>query len=385
MRNVRHLFCAVVCLVFVAVQSHAAAQGAQATLVGRALLPANTLVDGPKAAAALASRKVINGIKVPFDSQPVGNVTAVLPTTYSDIWLVLSGGMLDTRQNSGDLLLRLYTVQVNFRKATSGEGTVSVLDWQNLSDPQKKLKDIKNTTTRTLTGQDFDPQALYRDKDGTFWIAESYGPSLLHFDANGQLLEAPIALSGGALQGMSGYFDEQDLLIAQRSPGSPSVTFRAFDLKGHAFRQEALSYTLDNAANDVGGLIVIKNRQTLVIEQDHAQNKDAKFKKIFLVDFSKKPATKALLVDMLNITDDKNISTAVAQPGGAFGVGSPFLFPYQDVSALYPLDARTLMIVNNNHVPFGQGRSTTEADPTDYIAVQLAQPLDLALALRAPR
>ncbi len=391
MRNARHLICltcAVMCLGLVGLYGHAAAQGAQATLVGRVLLPAGTLVDGPKAGSALASRKVINGLKVPFDGQPVGNVRAILPTAYADIWLALAGGLFDSRQNSGDLLLRIYKMQVNLRRANSGEGVVSILDWQTLSDPRKKLKDVRNKDTRELTGQDFDPQALYRAKDGSFWIAESYGPSLLHFDANGQLLDAPIALGGaGTLQAMSGLFDGQNLLIARKPANSSTLELRIFDPKGPAFLQELLSYDLDNAANNVSALFVIKGRQVLVVEQDAAQNKDARFKRIFLVDFAAKPAKKTLLADLLNIADPNKISTApgVSQPANAFGVGTTFLFPYSDVSALYPVDAKTLLIVNDNHVPFGQGRSTTEADATDFIAIQLAQPLDMDLALRAPR
>jgi hypothetical protein len=386
MPNARRLACAIICLLAVALASPIAAQSSPATLVGRALWPAGTLADGPKSGLALSSQKVINNIKVPFDSQPVGNINAILPTAYADIWLALTGGTYDSRQNSGDLLLRIYTLQVNFRRATSGDGTVSILDWQTLSDPQKKAKDIKNATTRDLTGQDFNPRALYRAKDGTLWIAEAYGPSLLHFDGNGRLLEAPFAMGGaGALQGMTGRFNGQDLLVAQRTTNNAGIVFRIFNSKGRTFRDEVLTYNLDNASNSVGGLLVTKGRQVLVIEQDSAQNKEARFKRIFLADFSVKPAKKTLIVDLLNIADPRNISTAVNQPANAFGVGSPFLFPYLDVSTVYPADAKTLIVVNNNHVPFGKGRSTTEADATDYIAIQLAQPLDLDLALRTAR
>lgn len=40
----------------------------------------------------------------------------------------------------------------------------------------------------TLTGSDFDPESLVRVADGTFWVGEEFGPSLVHFDAQGHQL-----------------------------------------------------------------------------------------------------------------------------------------------------------------------------------------------------
>jgi hypothetical protein len=42
-------------------------------------------------------------------------------------------------------------------------------------------------------------------------------------------------------------------------------------------------------------------------------------------------------------------------------------------------------MVNNNNVPFGLGRSPSQADDTEYIAVQIAQPLKLDGAFNVPR
>src|SRR5947209_2917225 len=112
------------------------AQGQPATLVGRAVLPAGILADGPKAGQAW--NKPINGIKLPFDSQPVGSVSAVLAADYANAWLVLSDGQLDNAQHSKDYLLRIYTINVSWRDANDGDGTASVADWLTLSDPASK-------------------------------------------------------------------------------------------------------------------------------------------------------------------------------------------------------------------------------------------------------
>src|SRR5258708_2776481 len=101
--------------------SPALAQGQQATLVGRAVLPAGILADGPK--AGLAWNKPINGIKLPFDSQPVSNVSAILPGDYANAWLALSDSQFDNPQHSSDYRLRIYTVNVSWRGASGGDCT----------------------------------------------------------------------------------------------------------------------------------------------------------------------------------------------------------------------------------------------------------------------
>ena len=54
----------------------------------------------------------------------------------------------------------------------------------------------RRTAERLLTGADFDIESVVRAKDGTFWVGEEFGPFLLHFDAEGTLLEKPYSLSG---------------------------------------------------------------------------------------------------------------------------------------------------------------------------------------------
>ncbi|MEP7285668.1 MAG: esterase-like activity of phytase family protein [Chloroflexota bacterium] len=355
----------------------ARAQAGRATLVARAILPAATLADGLRAGQSLP-HKTVNGLKLPFDTQPVGSVTAITPGQYGGSWLVLTNGVFDTPQNSSDYLLRIYTVEIDWRQANGGGGNASVVDWVTLSDPAKKVsKNIANASAagRPLSGADFNPVALRRTADGSLWVAEASGPSLLHFNASGGLLDAPIGLGGGGtLQGMTGLPDGTSLLVAQRS--GTKVTFRTFDTNSRALGSSVGSLTLTGGASTASGLTMINATTALIIEQDGKENKATRFKQIFLIDLGSGNA--APIVDLLNIADPNNISTADVfnNPANAFGVGQKFEFPFADISALYPVDAQTLMVVNNNNVPFGLGRSTTQADDTEYIMVQLAQPLN---------
>jgi hypothetical protein len=45
---------------------------------------------------------------------------------------------------------------------------------------------------RYLTGADFDIESVREAHDGTLWFGDEFGPFLLHTDASGKVLEAPI-------------------------------------------------------------------------------------------------------------------------------------------------------------------------------------------------
>lgn len=47
---------------------------------------------------------------------------------------------------------------------------------------------------RLLTGADFDIESIRRAADGTLWFGDEFGPYLIHTDAKGRVLEAPIPL-----------------------------------------------------------------------------------------------------------------------------------------------------------------------------------------------
>ncbi|MBE9200382.1 MULTISPECIES: phytase [unclassified Nodularia (in: cyanobacteria)] len=164
----------------------------QVTLVGFASLPADTFAEGPASGNAITGNT--NGRDVPFAQQPIQGFSSVQVADDNSFWFLSDNGF-GNKANSPDYLLRIYRVDPSFRGAESGDGSVNVLDFVQLSDPDNKIPfEIinENTTERLLTGSDFDPESLVVAADGTFWIGEEFGPYLLHFDATGKLIEAPI-------------------------------------------------------------------------------------------------------------------------------------------------------------------------------------------------
>ncbi|WP_414512336.1 esterase-like activity of phytase family protein [Nostoc sp. PCC 9305] len=160
-------------------------------LVGFASLPADTFSNGPASGADISA----NGRTGPFPGQPIQGFSGVQFANSNSLYFLSDNGY-GSKDNSEDFLLRINRLDPNFKGTENGDGSVKVLDYIQLSDPNNKVPfEIVNegTTGRLLTGADFDVESFVFDKDGTIWVGEEFGPYLLHFDATGKLLEAPIA------------------------------------------------------------------------------------------------------------------------------------------------------------------------------------------------
>ena len=164
------------------------------TLKGFAFLRADTFAEGPPSGSAITGNT--NGRDVPFEKQPIQGFSGVQIADDNSFWFLSDNGF-GSKSNSADFLLRLYRLDPSFRGTEiDGDGSVKVLDFIQLSDPDNKVPfNIvnENTTERLLTGADFDVESFVFAEDGTIWIGDEFGPYLLHFDADGKLLDAPIA------------------------------------------------------------------------------------------------------------------------------------------------------------------------------------------------
>ncbi|MBW4453324.1 MAG: esterase-like activity of phytase family protein [Nostoc indistinguendum CM1-VF10] len=160
-------------------------------LVGFASLPADTYGEGPVSGEEISA----NGRTGPFPGQPIQGFSGVQFANSNSLYFLSDNGY-GSKDNSADFLLRINRLNPNFKGTENGDGSVKVLDYIQLSDPDNKIPfQIVNegTSNRLLTGADFDIESFVFDKDGTIWVGEEFGPYLLHFDATGKLLEAPVA------------------------------------------------------------------------------------------------------------------------------------------------------------------------------------------------
>src|ERR671919_2954620 len=176
----------------VAPPSAGAFEHREPVLLARAILPSDAYQPGPPSGAFITGD---NGVTPPFPGQPIPGFSAVLDVGHGQFWAMPDNGY-GAKDNSGDFLLRLYRIRPDFETARGGSGTVAVLGFLQLRDPDGKVPFPLFRADRLLTGADFDLESVRQAKDGSLWFGEEFGPFLLHTDATGRVLEAPVPLPG---------------------------------------------------------------------------------------------------------------------------------------------------------------------------------------------
>jgi hypothetical protein len=374
-----------------------AADNKPPTLLGRAILPSDAYQPGPPSGAFITGD---NGVTPPFPGQPIPGFSAVLDAGRGTFWAMPDNGY-GAKNNSGDFLLRLYRIRPDFRTADAGTGTVAVLGFLQLRDPDGKVPFALFRPDRLLTGADFDLESVRRVRDGSFWFGEEFGPFLLHTDATGKVLEAPVSLPGvqspqnpylpdpdawtirasRGFEGMASSIDGKKLYpmlegALRDDPDPRRRILNEFDLRAGAYTGRTWQYRVDAGFPDavIGDFTALDQHRFVLIERDDAQGVDARQKKIYLVDLRRVDAAgfldKRLVLDLLRIPDPDGIS--LPPRPGEFGVGDPFSFPLQSVESLEVLSGERLLIANDNNYPFSDGRwvARDRPDDTELIVVR---------------
>lgn len=393
------------------------------TLVARAVLPAATFAAGPPSGRALGTAP-INGITPPFASQPVQGVSALVRTETAGVYLALSDNGYGAKANSADFLLRAHRVRPDWERAEGGPGTVRVLRSITFSDPGRRVPHPivnQDRPARQLTGADFDPESIRVTADGTLWVGEEFGPSLLHFSADGVLLEAPIPIPVPARlaaygkgypdvrspdhPAFAGLPDDAARVAAANLPRSRGIEGMAlsadgaalypslegalvddpnqsrrvvytFDIARRAFRAESVDLVLDRPTHAIGDLTAAGPGSLLVIERDNEQGAAAVTKRVYELDLAAPRGgvlAKTFLVDLLRLDNPASIG-GPATPD-TVGLGDPFALPFQTIESLLVLDRRTLVVATDNNFPFSSGRRPGSPDDSEFVQVRLDRTL----------
>jgi hypothetical protein len=383
------------------------------SLIGRAILPADATSPAPFPG-------VINTDPAPAPgaTQPVGGFSALIGAGDKYTYWAMPDNGFGTKANSRSFLLRLYKVHADFRTTnpSSGNGDVTVLDTITLHDPDHKIPfRLVNdgTPDRLLTGGDFDIESVRQTSKGDFWFGEEFGPFLLHVDATGKVLEAPIPLpdvkspdypadfpapvqgaanlpSSAGFEGMALSQDGSRLyptLEGAVAGDDPQVRrMYEFDIRHRKWTSVVRRYRVgtpgDATTNgySVSDLTKLDATHLIGLERDNGQGATARWKRGFVIDLNKTGAdgtlVKKQVVDLLNLSDRKNIAAATSTPRpGDIGVGAPgsadpFAMPYQTIEAVLPTGDDRLAVVNDTN--FGStGRNPSLPDYSDFIKVRV--------------
>jgi hypothetical protein len=374
------------------------------SLIGRAILPADATSPAPFPG-------VVNTdpAPAPGSTQPVGGFSALIGAGEKFTYWAMPDNGFGSKANSRSFLLRLYRVHADFKTTTGGSGAVQILDAVTLHDPDHKIPFAivnQSTTDRLLTGGDFDIESVRQTKKGDFWFGEEFGPFLVHADATGKVLDAPIPtpdvkspdypadypapVAGAAnLNSSSGFegmaLSQDGSMLYPTLEGAvqgddPQVRrMYAFNIKKKAYTNVRRSYRVgapgDAATNgySVSDLVKLDSTHLLALERDNGQGTAAAWKRGFVVDLDAAnpdgTLVKRQVVDLLSLTDEKGLSTGAERPGD-LGLGNPFSFPYQTVEAVLPTGDDRIAVVNDTN--FGStGRNPSLPDYSDFIKVRV--------------
>jgi glycerophosphoryl diester phosphodiesterase len=368
-------------------------------LAARATLPADHLEPGPPSGAQVTPA---NGVSGPFDGQVIPGFSAMVEIGDGSYWAMPDNGF-GAKGNSADFLLRIYRVTPRWETAEGGEGRIAVDSFAGLRDPDRVLDFAivgEDTEERLLTGADFDVESLVVAEDGSFWIGEEFGPFLLHFSADGVLLQAPFALPGGLRSPDSPHLAEGETPSVRASkgfealaaspngrilypileghlPGAASqreILVLEFDTRAGAYTGRRWTYEADLDGNLVGDAFALAPHRLLILERDDLWGPESITKKVYAVDLRRTDergiVEKELVVDLLAIPNPAGIGLE-ADPG-AYGVGEAFSFPMQSVETVVLQADGRLLIANDNNYPGNDARYEGVPDDTEMILLDLA-------------
>ena len=378
-------------------------------LAGWAALAPDTFVPGSERSGFFTGNAA-----APFPGQPVQGFSAVHRLPGGD-YLAMSDNGFGTKANSPDYLLRVHRIRPD-----TSRGTIRVTGGFGLSDPFHRVAattwrdggcQATETTSglpegyacpprdRRLTGWDFDVESMQVARDGTLWFGEELGPYLLHTDARGRLLEAPIPTPGvkspsnptllpgeqptlassKGYEGMAISPDGRSLDAMLEGPvaGDPATDLRVYDvhLARHGDRRPTRFtgrwdvYRLESPSHAIGDHVAVNGHQFLTIERDGGSGPTAVFKRIYLVDDRDRDGDgvldKTLLVDLMDLDNPDRVG----------GFPTTFTFPYVTIEDVDLVDADTIAVLNDNNYPATGGRGADVRDVNEYLEIDLPQPL----------
>jgi len=374
------------------------------------------------------------GIALPLPGQPVQGVSS-LRAAGDGTWWALADNGFGGAANSADALLMIHRLRPDWQN-----GRVDRLETIFLSDPDGIYPwplVLGGSDRRYLTGADLDPESLVVTPDG-FWIGDEFGPFLLRFDRQGRLVrlwetsvgghaarspDHPLVTTPGTpgspvdfqiarsrgFEGMSASPDGRYLYPLLEGPvyeagkpetfagGNARLRLLEFDREAGAWTGRHWTYVPETDNTVIGEFTWIDADRALVIERDSGEgdaaracpsnepgpgcfSRPAKFKRLYLVTRAGAKEGGSLrklgYVDLLTLHDPAR----VARQGGvqvAEGVEPRFGFPFVTIESVEPAGGGSVIIVNDNNLPFSAGRFLDRADDTEFILVSLPELLAL--------
>jgi hypothetical protein len=367
------------------------------------------------------------GVSVPFQGQPVQGHSGVKRMADGTFWVLTDNGF-GSKLNSPDAMLFLRRYAMDW-----AAGTMNPQQTVWLHDPDRKVPfRIANETTekRYLTGSDFDPEG-FQIINGKIWIGEEFGPYLIRTDMTGKVeavfetqvdgkpLRSPdhfrvVASNPGApldpsvnLGRSRGYeglasspdgrflygllegpvWDAQAKDWEKTTEGRTVLRILEFSVAEEKWTGRHFKYVLDAGATAIGDFNMIDATTGLVIERDNGEgtgdkvcpagtkaetcfDAPAKFKRIVKIEMTdamvNEPVRKIGHIDLMKIQDpDKKARKPLD--------GGVLTFPFFTIENVDVVDARHIIVGNDNNLPFSSSRDPNKADDNEFVLLEVEE------------
>ncbi len=384
-------------------------------------IPANTFVGDAKYPRA-------SGGTLPVKGQAVQGFSGIV-SLGRDEFLALTDNGFGNKVNSPDALLMVHRV-----KAHWASGKVQRLHTTFLRDPGRKIPfAIQNEATREryLTGADLDIESI-QVVGQEWWIGDEFGPYVIRFDAQGRALglvettvgerayRSPDHYSQGRLPNYpadaagwearrSGGFEpmaqspdgkrlypmfEWPLWDAaakaqEQHGGRPFTRILELDVATQRYTGTQWKYRFEAAGNVAADFQLLDASTGLVIERDDATEgagpgcpeaprtdcftRPAKFKRIYKIDLGQLDADgfvkKVAFIDLTKIANPKRL--AKVGPND-----ETFVLPHLGPEGLAVVDARHIVVVNDNNFPYSSGRQIGRPDDNELTLLDISALVD---------
>jgi glycerophosphoryl diester phosphodiesterase len=368
-------------------------------LEGRAVLPAETYAPGPPSGAGFTG--ATNGVIFPNPSQPAIGYSGIVAGRSSGEYLAMPDNGFGNKANSFDFELRAYYINPDFKTANGGTGAVAIGfdDYIAFRDPNHQAGFPivhENTTDRLLTGADFDPESIQRGPNGDLWLGDEFGPWILHFSADGVLLEPPIAMPDGLMSPANPHLVGPATVNGSRgiegmaiSPNGKTLTFilegavvgapdpfsrriYEYDIASGTFTRLA-DYRTEVAGHFVSDVQALGDHRLVVIERDGGRGLTATFRRVYVIDLNRTGANgtvvKTQVVDLAAIPDPDLVSLPAIHTGDV-GLGDPFRVTCESIEAVHVISHARLLFGCDNNFP-NTGRNPNLADDSEFIVVKV--------------
>jgi hypothetical protein len=363
------------------------------------------------------------GVSLPFAGQPLQGHSGIKHMADGSYWVLTDNGA-GSKANSPDFMLYLNRYAVDFKS-----GQFKRLETVFLHDPDKKVPFRivhEGTKQRYLTGADFDTES-FQFAGGSLWIGDEFGPFLIQADLKGRVKAVFETLVDGKVvkspdhpsmtmpgvpgevkfqvrrskgfEGMAASKDGSKLYAllegalwdeAAKAPetldGKQFLRVLEFDVAAAKWTGRQWKYVLEANHHAIGDFNMIDATTGLIIERDNGEGTAdkacpegqkrtdcfhdlAKFKRVYKVELSEAnvgaPLRKIGYIDLMAIADPNKLARKPLTNG-------VLAFPFFTIENVDVVDAKHIVVGNDNNLPFSSSREPNKADDNELVLLEVA-------------